>query len=436
MTDTLPATLIPDQTLAFLREGYTFISRRCERLRTDAFRTRLLMRPVICMRGTDAVELFYQPDAFARADALPPQTLRLLQGAGTVLTLDGASHQLRRRLFLDLLDREGSRRLVEEFERVWRRRSERWRTGSRIDLDRALPRMLAEAAMRWLGLNPEREGLAARTAEAEAMVRHAAVPGPGQARALWLRRRAEHWAERLVRDLRRQPRSDTPASRVARGVGDDGKLLPARLAGRELLNLLRPVVAVWVFGVFIALSLHRFPRYRDWLAEWDDPARVRAFVQEVRRYWPFFPAVAGVARRDLVWREHVLPRGSRVLLDLYGTNHHPGLWHDPHRFRPERFLARTPGAVPVVAQGGGDMRRGHRCPGEDVTVLLMESLARRLAALRWHAPQRNLSLDLSRIPALPPDGMVLQLDAAPVRISPPPARRVQGVRSASARPRH
>lgn len=35
-----------DNTLALLREGYNFVSRRCERLGSDAFTTTLLGRPL------------------------------------------------------------------------------------------------------------------------------------------------------------------------------------------------------------------------------------------------------------------------------------------------------------------------------------------------------------------------------------------------------
>lgn len=436
MSNRLPRTAFPDQTLAFLREGYTFISRRCEQMDTDAFRTRLLLRPVMCMRGEDAAALFYQHDAFTRRGAIPPTTLRLLQGPGSVQTLDGSVHMLRRQLFLTLLGPSGAERLAAEFEQVWDARSQDWKSATRVQLDSLLPEMLAEAALRWLGLHPHREGLTDRTEEAVAMVRDAAALGPRLPRALWLRRRCEHWAERLIRDLRRQPRSDTPAAEIAHATAEDGRPLSVHVAALELINILRPVVAVWVFGVFVAMSLHRFPRYRSWLAEWDDPDRVRAFVHEVRRYWPFFPAVGGIAQRDLIWRGHAVPEGTWVLLDLYGTNHHPEIWQHPHQFRPERFMGQAPGLNRLIPQGGGDPRRSHRCPGEGVTVQLMESLARRLATLRWHAPEQNLSLDLTRMPVLPPDGMILEVEEEAARINPPAPPREKGSPPASERPRH
>jgi hypothetical protein len=43
-----------DHTLAFLREGYDFVSNRCQALNTDIFSARLALRKVICMRGAPA----------------------------------------------------------------------------------------------------------------------------------------------------------------------------------------------------------------------------------------------------------------------------------------------------------------------------------------------------------------------------------------------
>ena len=41
---TTPADRSPESTLAFFREGYRFISTRCERYDTDIFTARLLLR--------------------------------------------------------------------------------------------------------------------------------------------------------------------------------------------------------------------------------------------------------------------------------------------------------------------------------------------------------------------------------------------------------
>jgi fatty-acid peroxygenase len=96
-----------------------------------------------------------------------------------------------------------------------------------------------------------------------------------------------------------------------------------------------------------------------------------------------------------------------VLLDLYGQNHDPGLWPDPYDFAPGRFLGRTADRDVLVPQGGGDPRTGHRCPGEVITVTLLEALTTRLARLRYDVPEQDLTISLRRVPARLRDGLVI-----------------------------
>lgn len=57
--------------------------------------------------------------------------------------------------------------------------------------------------------------------------------------------------------------------------------------------------------------------------------------------------------------------------------------------------------------GGGDPAHGHRCPGEDVTVAVLATLAKQLADLDYDVPAQDLSIPLSRIPTRPRSGFVL-----------------------------
>ncbi|MFP3670857.1 cytochrome P450, partial [Priestia sp. SIMBA_032] len=57
--------------------------------------------------------------------------------------------------------------------------------------------------------------------------------------------------------------------------------LPPQVAAVELLNLLRPTVAVGRYLTFAALALHRHPGWRDDLAAGNDVA-AHWFAQEVR----------------------------------------------------------------------------------------------------------------------------------------------------------
>lgn len=178
------------------------------------------------------------------------------------------------------------------------------------------------------------------------------------------------------------------------------------MAAVELLNLIRPTVAVSWFLAFAAHALHRWPEHRAVLRA-GDPIFAEAFVHEVRRFYPFAPLVGGRAVTDLDWGGGRIPGGAIVLLDVYGQNHDPALWPEPYTFDPRRFVDRHIGSVDFIPQGGGDPRTGNRCPGEAITVALLRSLTVRLAQLHYTVPPQDLTISLSRIPARPRSGVVL-----------------------------
>lgn len=100
------------------------------------------------------------------------------------------------------------------------------------------------------------------------------------------------------------------------------------------------------------------------------------------------------------------------MLDLYGTSRDPGVWDAPDSFRPERFIDHPIGAFEMVPQGGGDHFENHRCAGEWITIALMKEALRLLTReMRYRMPEQDLSIDLSRFPAIPRSRIVLEVDA-------------------------
>jgi fatty-acid peroxygenase len=213
----------------------------------------------------------------------------------------------------------------------------------------------------------------------------------GWACRLW----ANRWAAGLVehaRSGRLEPSQGTALARLT------ATSLPASVAGVELLNLLRPTVAVAWPGTFAALALAEQPQWRPLL---EDPACCEALAHEARRRYPFVPALAARVRRDGEVLGHRVRSGQFLVLDVVGTDNDPARWLTPHEFDPERFTGAgaEPDPYGFVPQGGGDPRTGHRCPGEPLTVRLLAATLGVLAQVPYEV--ESSAYREERMPTLP-----------------------------------
>jgi len=117
-----PAVVRGEQSMALAAEGYLFGTRRFQRLHADVFRTRLLMRPVTLIRGPGAARFLYEEERFDRGGGvLPTWTLRSLQDEGSVFTLAGQAHRVRKSLFLGMMGEASLARLRAAYLSEWER---------------------------------------------------------------------------------------------------------------------------------------------------------------------------------------------------------------------------------------------------------------------------------------------------------------------------
>lgn len=411
---TLPREPAFDSTLALLSDPYRFIAKGCERHRSDLFEARILLRRTVCMSGPIAAALFYDGRRFMRQGAAPEPLRATLFGKGGVQGLDGSAHLQRKALFMQILSPENVAQLANEVAEEWRLSADAWRGWRRVLLYEASQELLMRAVCRWAGVPLAPQEVPARTRQLVALFDEAASWRHLHARNA--RKQAEAWGAQLVEQARAGTLASArgrPLESIARHRDADGALLAPRVAAVELLNLLRPTLAVSVFIVFAAHALHEYPRCLALLKS-GEPGAVECFVQEVRRFYPFFPAVAARARDEFEWHGHSFRQGQRVLFDLYGTNHDPRVWELPEEFRPERFRERRTGPYEFVPQGEGDPNVQHRCPGEGVVLAVMkvsvEYLARRLG---YDVPAQDLRVDFHRLPALPRSHFIMR-DVTPL----------------------
>ncbi|MGC9436999.1 cytochrome P450 [Streptomyces sp. WG5] len=398
-----------DRTLPLLTEGYAWLPNRMRDSTDSVVRTRLLGKPALAVRGPEAVRFFYDEGHVHRHGAVPAPVLDTLFGQGAVHTLDGEAHRVRKELFLPLLDPGRVAGLTEHVTAAWDEAVRSWSERPRVVLFDEAGVVLTRGVCRWAGLPAEAVDVEPLARDLIAMVDGFATPGPRHLRARRARARQEARTARLIADVRSgavAAPADSVLDRVARHRDAPDGPLDAGTAAVELLNALRPTVAVSWFVAFAAHALHRRPAHRERLRS-GDGAFATAFAHEVRRFYPFAPFLGGRTVTELTWHGESVPAGGILLLDVYGQNHDEKLWGDPYVFRPERFLHRPPDPDELIPQGGGDAATGHRCPGERITVGLLESLAVRLARLEYTVPEQDLRIPLRRIPTRPRSGFAV-----------------------------
>ncbi|RYG74203.1 cytochrome P450 [Lentibacillus lipolyticus] len=398
-----------DNTCTMLLEGYNYIGNRRKQFGSNIFQTRLMGQKVICMGGEQAAEIFYDEEKFTRKGAVPNRIKESLFGKHGVHVQDGAEHKHRKQMFMSLMTPERLNELMNIAEKQWEIALDSWKQKSKIVLFRETEKIMCRMACQWAGVPLWANKLSQRTSDLSAMIDAFGAIGPRHWKGRTARNRSEQWIKSIIKQVRNgdlQAREDTALFTISWHRDRNGHLLDLHTAAVELLNIVRPIVAVGRYITFGALAMNDFPETKDKLQEGDD-AYTRMFVQEIRRYYPFGPFLGAKVRNNFKWGGHHFQKGTLVLLDVYGTNHDPSLWETPDEFRPERFKEWEDNPYDFIPQGGGyDM--GHRCPGEVITINIMkvslEFLAKRMD---YQLPKQDLRFRMNRMPSIPKSRFVI-----------------------------
>lgn len=227
------------------------------------------------------------------------------------------------------------------------------------------------------------------------------------------------WAWHAEPDTEPDP---APAPARAWPHGDPSNLLPAKLAGIELQNSIRPMIAVARFVAFAAKELHDRPEWRTRIAA-ETTQRgtltggtvAAAFAQEIRRTAPFVPMLPGWATTDIDHDGEHLPAGGRVLLDILGTDTDDQSWDRADEFDPSRFLGVDDyeAITTFVPHGGGDVATGHRCPGEKLAIAGLATAIAALSDPRIIVLGAGLRVNRRRLPTKPASGGKVEAVNAP-----------------------
>ena len=403
-----------DNTLDLMNEGFRFFTRRRETLQSDIFETRLIGQKAICMAGEEAEEKFYDEEKFKREGAMPKPLKSSLLGEGGVHGLDGEDHKHRKRMLLSMMTPERledmKRIIVEELDK----KASEWEQKDEVVMLEEIQKVFGLAGMRWAGLPSDDEDIDQRVQELVDMVDFGAPTisktGISFAKGVASRKSHEKWLQKIIKRVRSgkiKPHPNTALYIVAHHTERDGKQLDLHDASVDLNNAYRPLIAAAYFVAFGLLALHEHPRVEEKLKA-DEDGYSKNFTQEVRRYYPFAPAMVAKVKRKFEWKGHTFKKNRLVVLDFVGTNRHPDSWDEPDKFRPERFRNWKESPFSFIPQGGGDFYAGHRCAGEWLTVMAMRSTFLYITkSLTYDVPSQDLEYDMTRIPAFPKSGFII-----------------------------
>jgi fatty-acid peroxygenase len=421
---------LTDDSLSLMTRGYGFGSRIWDRVRPDARAAPLglLGDDALLVRGAEAVDLFYDGDVIARHGAMPGIVQGTLFGTGSVHSLDGDDHRHRKATFVDVAyDDAQVARLTPLFEQEWRAELDEWLAGGERSAYDAAVGAFGRASMRWAGLPGTAAAKTRWSARLAQIVDGFGVPySPEYLLAALNRRWSDRHAERLIESTRAgrlTPGAGTALSEWTWHRDREGRLLPARLAGIELQNSIRPMIAVSRFVAFAAKELHDRPEWRRRIAAEtaergslvDGPLAV-AFAQEIRRTAPFVPMLPGLTRRDVEFDGLTVPEGGRLVLDILGTDTDRASWDRADEFDPERFVGVDDyeAIATFVPHGGAGVATGHRCPGEKLAIAGLAAAVATLSDPRVAVLDTGLEVDRRRLPTKPASGgRVRATDDAP-----------------------
>jgi fatty-acid peroxygenase len=399
-----------DSTLSILSDGYTFIERRSREYHSDIFETRILGEKAACLHGQEGARFFYDTERFKREGATPKRIQKTLFGEHGVQSLDGEAHRHRKEAFMSLMNRETVSNFMSLLAEQWKIHLLKWEQMDEVLLFEESRNILCRAACKWAGVPLREDEVVKRAKELIEMVDAFGGVGMRNLQGRIARSKTEKWIGSLVEQVRAGdiPVKKGTALEVFSFHRDlEGKQLDTRIASVEVLNIIRPLVAITWFNNFLALALYQYPQYREKLQNGGD-AELENFVQEVRRFYPFTPFLGARARDDFEWKGYQFSKDQLVLLDIYGTNRDERQWERAEVFWPERFQNRENDKYGFIPQGGGDFGINHRCAGEWVTIGAMKvALEYLVNRMEYEVPEQDLSYDLSRMPAGPKSGMVI-----------------------------
>lgn len=393
-----------------LDEGYLLLSELREEADAPVVKARLLNKEVIAVYGKEAAKKFYDPRNFKREGAMPKVVLKTLFGEEGVQTLDGKAHEHRKTTFMNLM----TPKRMDEYHRILDKKLAQKldQQHGEFELFGLSKDVLFRSICEWAGIDlseMSKEEID-QLAEYQISMISSAVTNPAtHIKGIENRKKSEKWAQSLIEHARTNPvagKENIALYAFANATDDNGELLPIDVAAVELLNVIRPTVALTVWIALMGHALFSRPDiYQRLHAEFDKLQD--SFIQEMRRYYPFFPMLPAFAKQDVEIDGYLIPKDSWVVLDLYGTNHDKRTIETPEVFRISRYLGKEKHIsydeeYEMIAQGGGKFEAMHRCAGEWITLHTLRVFSDQLVnKYQFSVPKQDWEIPMNQFPTYP-----------------------------------
>lgn len=404
-----------DKTLTIMKEGYLYIPNRTKKFNSNVFETTVLGgKTAVVISGKEAAELFYDNDLIERKGTLPKRVVKTLFGKGAIHTTTGKTHIDRKALFMSLMTESNLEYLRKLTRNYWYQNTERMQIEGTVNVYKESVVLLTKVAYRFAGIVDHPDNIEQHAEDMDKMIDSFASVGTaykGYREARKARKRVEDFLESQIIATRKgeiHPEVGTALYAFSHWRDYQGKPMDSRLAAVDLMNTIRPLVAINRFVAFGVLAMHEFPGERARVAM-DHNNYAYKFVQEIRRYYPFVPFLPAKAAKDITFEGYNIPKDTMIILDVYGTLHSETLWENPERFNPERFEHWDGSPFDLIPQGGGDYHTNHRCAGEWMTIIVMEESMKYFAKeISYDVPAQDFTVDLNKLPGGINSGMIIE----------------------------
>ena len=384
-----PAAL---QMAGFWTRPLAFLE-RCRARYGPRFTVRLpFTPPFVMLTSPEEIKQVFTAPAEVLHPGSGARVLEPVVGRNSVILLDEGAHMEQRRLMLPAFHGERVERLGALVEDVTERTVASWPTDRPLHMHKEFQSLTLEIVLRAVfGLDPgpRMDALRARLGEMlkfgekpisllpprpdSTLARLAERVGPF-AEFVRQQREADELIFELVNERRGQTQDRDDVLAMLLGARhEDGSPMSDQELRDELMTLL--VAGHETTASTLAWCFDRLARDREVVdrLRQDGEGYETATIQEALRCRPVLP---NVAPRLVVSPVEIggwsYPAGVCLVPNAYLVQHDPHIYPEPYVFRPERFLAESPGTYSWIPFGGG--RR--RCLGASFAMLEMKIVLR------------------------------------------------------------